>query len=286
MQEMKFPWTPLGQVPLEEVREARKQAHNAVQWLARYARCFLLAVPDDSHTALLWNPFHGSLNTAPIEVRNNQVIFSFDFFTLAIQAKTSLGSILFEIPINGLTNPEVEKKFREILSKFGFPLSLFETELPYSLGPWEMADEERYEIRHFRKGAVELSKYFTNAQNLIRAVGQKRRQTFECFCWPHHFDLATFIVVEENDDPEKAKSVGFGLSPGDETYEDPYFYITPWPYPEDPEKTKLPAPVFWHTKGFVAGIVTADGIKDKAVAGNLGTSLHESISICESLLTK
>lgn len=286
MQEIKFPWTSLGKVPLDEVREARKQAHNAIQWLARYARCFLPAVPDDSHTGLTWNPFHGSLNTNPIEVRNNQVIFSFDFFTLAIQAKTSLGSILFEIPINGLTNAEVEEKFREILTKFGFPLSLFETELPYSLGRWEMADEDRYEIRQFRKGAVELSRYFSNAQSLIQAVGQKRETPFKIVCWPHHFDLATFIVVEENDDPEKAKSVGFGLSPGDETYEDPYFYITPWPYPENPTKVELPSPVFWHTKGFVAGIVTADGMKGKGAEGDLGASLHKSISICEDLLTK
>jgi hypothetical protein len=50
----------------------------------------------------------------------------------------------------------------------------------------------------------------------------------EVRCWPHHFDLGSLIVVETSADGELTKSIGIGLSPGDEAHAEPYFYVSPF----------------------------------------------------------
>lgn len=284
--EVWFPWSMLGEVSFEEVREARIQSHNAVQWLARYSRSYLPKKADDSHTSLTWNPYEGSLNTQAIEIRNHRIIFSFDFFTLAIQVKSDLGSILFDLGITGLTNSQVEEKFKEILIKIGLPLNKFKTDLPYCLSPWEMGHEDRYHLGWFIRGASELGRYFTNSQSIFQAIAKMRGQNYQTLCWPHHFDLANLIIVEENSNPEKTKSIGLGFSPGDNSYEDPYFYVTPWPYPEKENLPILPEPAFWHTEGFIAGIIKSKVMVGPDVETRVFSSLSETVSACERVLLK
>ena len=51
----KLVWHPLGRVDLRQLKEARLQAHHAVQWLARAARAYVPPQPDDGHTSLQWD---------------------------------------------------------------------------------------------------------------------------------------------------------------------------------------------------------------------------------------
>ena len=49
------PWREIKDVDRSSLREARLQAHYAVQWLARAARAYVTPAPDDHHTNLGWN---------------------------------------------------------------------------------------------------------------------------------------------------------------------------------------------------------------------------------------
>ena len=55
--------------------------------------------------------------------------------------------------------------------------------------------------------------------------------------WPHHYDSATLILLDPAETGEDARSINVGMSPGDGSYAEPYWYVTPWPPP--PEKTIL-----------------------------------------------
>ncbi len=78
-------------------------------------------------------------------------------------------------------------------------------------------------------------------------------------CWPHHFDIATYVALEEGD-PETAKGVGVGLSPGDEHYDQPYLYVTPFPAPGADAPPPAPEPGAWRTEGFTGIIATGEAI--------------------------
>ena len=45
---------------------------------------------------------------------------------------------------------------------------------------------------------------------------------------------------------ESARTIGVGLSPGDENISEPYFYVTPWPYPPPAKLPKLPEIGAWY----------------------------------------
>ncbi len=60
-------------------------------------------------------------------------------------------------------------------------------------------------------------------------------------CWPHHFDIATYVGLEDGD-YETARGIGVGLSPGDEAYDQPYFYVNPWPHLDPAGLPQAPRP--------------------------------------------
>lgn len=74
--------------------------------------------------------------------------------------------------------------------------------------------------------------------------------------WPHHFDIAVLVALEEGH-AERARSIGVGVSPGDEYYAEPYLYASPYPRPEASSLPALPTGARWHTKDFLAAVATA-----------------------------
>jgi hypothetical protein len=60
-------------------------------------------------------------------------------------------------------------------------------------------------------------------------------------CWPHHFDIATLVRPRAG----TLQTIGIGLSPGDDSYPEPYYYVGPYPTPR-----ARPRPLSigsWHT---------------------------------------
>jgi hypothetical protein len=69
-------------------------------------------------------------------------------------------------------------------------------------------------------------------------------------CWPHHFDIATLELLDgAAADPKHARSVSLGMSPGDASYAEPYWYVNPWPRPEGRPLPALPEGR-WHTESW------------------------------------
>jgi len=66
--------------------------------------------------------------------------------------------------------------------------------------------------------------------------------------------MATLLALDL-DGGDHARSIGIGLSPGDGSYAEPYFYISPWPYPSQPDLPAVMAPAFWHREDFTAVIL-------------------------------
>jgi len=80
--------------------------------------------------------------------------------------------------------------------------------------------------------------------------------------WPHHFDLSMIWLpghkVPDQDpaDEEYAdKQMNFGFVFGDESFAEPYFYVTAYPLPEAVSKVELPAASTWKSEGFNGAVL-------------------------------
>jgi hypothetical protein len=121
----------------------------------------------------------------------------------------------------------------------------------HELPPSPVGDGAPFEIEP--EAMAELSSWYANASRLLAEIANTPGAS-PVRCWPHHFDLATLIQLEGSG--EEARSVGVGLSPGDGSYAEPYWYVTPWPYPKDRQTPSL-ALGRWHTAGWFGAVLTA-----------------------------
>ncbi len=75
------------------------------------------------------------------------------------------------------------------------------------------------------------------------------------------------------------------MSPGDGSYDEPYWYVTPWPYPAPANLTELTGGGIWHTEGWVGALLTASQLsQDEKQPEKLAAFLDSAISASRVLL--
>jgi hypothetical protein len=102
---------------------------------------------------------------------------------------------------------------------------------------------------------TELACWFSNALLVLSEVAGSEEGASPVRTWPHHFDMSCLITLEGGENSEAARSIGVGLSPGDSDYDEPYFYATPWPYPEHATLSPLAGRGLWHMAGWTGAIL-------------------------------
>ena len=139
--------------------------------------------------------------------------------------------------------------------------------MPYLLPVHPLASGERYACMAPRPDFTTLARWFDAGDDILQETRMKLVGVVPgpspVRCWPHHFDIATLLSLAPGN-PETAPSVGIGMSPGDDFYVEPYFYISPWPAPPAAALPDLPKPGHWHTEGFVGAIATAHEVLQQA----------------------
>ena len=253
-------WRPLGVVDLRSLSEARLQTHYAVQWLACAARAYVPARPDDSHTNLGWNDAINGLATHPLPGGKRLGI---SIAALALVVVGEDGAPRAALALPGRTESDVRTWLGEQLKESNLDPVRLDAPSPWEMPAHPIAGGAAYDGAALAEARVELAAWFANADRSLARVRSEYTARHTAVspvrCWPHHFDIATLISLEGGD-PEHARSVNAGLSPGDGSYDEPYFYVSPWPYPDVAKLPPLPSPGHWHTEGFLAAVAPATRI--------------------------
>jgi hypothetical protein len=93
-------------------------------------------------------------------------------------------------------------------------------------------------------------------------------------------------TIDEDKSAEEARSIGIGLSPGDGEYDEPYFYISPWPTPDIQKRILPDVPAGkWHTEGWVGALLLAsDFISYREQTEIISKFVREGILACAAIL--
>jgi hypothetical protein len=255
-----FNWAALGRVPPQGLVGARILAHHALQWPARTARANLKTVPDDSHSSLSWHAELAALVTQPIRTPAGDVCVGLRLAGLALLVVRN-GAILDVLQLNGKPEQVAGIWIDAKLQALGLrPASGLK--LPYAVPDHPVAHGARYDLYMQERELGELGRWFAGSAAVLEdaraRLADVRPGTTPVRCWPHHFDIATVV----NFDPgatENARSIGIGVSPGDEYYAQPYAYVSPSPR-FDTRLADPPKPGRWHTEGFFGAVATGDAL--------------------------
>jgi hypothetical protein len=278
-------WRPLEGGDLANLIDARLQAHYAVQWLARIARAYIPPKSDDGHTSLLWNSELNALMTQPLKTNIRFGVRIPHLVVILDDGKSTLETF----SLAGCSDSDTRDWLRRSLKTRGLNPSTLDAPPPYELPAHALANGAKYDIRRPQSQALaELAAWFANAELMLTGLRrQVRERGFAASpvrCWPHHFDIATSISLPARN-AGVAGSVGVGLSPGDEYYEGPYFYVSIYPEPDPSLLPKLSGDGHWHTHEFTAAVLTWDKVirakEQKAVCVDF---LHDAAAAALDML--
>lgn len=255
----------LMQKPAAELSMGRALAHRAAQHLTAFARANIEAKPDDSHSNLGWDAQLNAFSTHPIGG------------AMAVLQLSPLTLLMFDgaeavdkLALAGKSVADVEAWIDQAALALGLnaPSS---AAIPYDL-PDDVTAIGQYDVDGAASELAALSDWFGLANSVLgeleRSASEHKPGPSPVRCWPHHFDIATYISFEEGD-PETARGMGVGMSPGDEGHDQPYFYINPWPHLDPDTLPDAVAPGFWHVEGYVGLVATGTALQETGfVAGS------------------
>jgi hypothetical protein len=281
-----LPWQPLGAVAPTALTDARLQLHWAVQLVSAVGTTLLPPAPDDSHTSLEWlaesDGFAGRLTAEaphcravvrPADLR----LYLLDAHSRIVSEHTLDGATLGQ----GLVWLEQEiAAYRE--RPLPSPLRRRALELPdHAVGrgaPFTLTDAAAF---------AELGRWYATADALLRAIAGRMQGAAAVRCWPHHFDIATLVTLERRPGDAAARTLGIGMSPGDAGRPEPYWYVTPWPYPDASRLPPLDGEGEWNRAGWVGAVLTGSKVvrrSGSAQATLVATFLESAVAACRALL--
>jgi hypothetical protein len=174
-------------------------------------------------------------------------------------------AVVESIFLNGRSDAQVHQWLGDNLIKLNLDARALDLPSPYEIPAHAIAQGSQYDVVGSTAALTELAVWFSNAELLLNRIqGQliRRKLTASSVCcWPHHFDLATLTTLPKHDS-DVIGYVGVGLSPGDNYYDEPYFYVSVYPRPDPTMLPTLPMFGHWHTHEFVAAVLLAHRISE------------------------
>lgn len=229
--------------------DARLQLHHAAQLATAFGISYLPAQPDDSHTNLEWIDSIGALASKAsgspsvrVAARPNP------FAVLILDAKANA---LAAYSLDGRTIDDAAQWIRSQLATHGFDGARYTLKRHYEIPKHRVDDGAAFESSN-SASFEELANWYADGSAALEHVVASTPGASPVRCWPHHFDIATLIQVAQG------KTIGVGMEPGDDYYQEPYFYASIYPAPSsDTPRDDLGGNGMWHTRDWIGAVLPA-----------------------------
>jgi hypothetical protein len=255
-------WKSLRPIERGRLSQARLAAHYAAQWLARAARAYIPPAADDSHTNLGWDHALGGFATHPLPDGSRLALRITDMTLLLSGAHDGEQAL----SLRDRNDAHIRAWLAPQLSARGFDPAALDKISPYEMPAAPIATGGRYLLNGLEPALGELAGWYDNASRALDAIRQELvasgLRAPPVRCWPHHFDLDTLIYF----DAQNTRSMGAGFSPGDDDYDEPYFYVSLYPAPDVATLPALPIGR-WHSHHFTAAVATSGHIMTESDQG-------------------
>lgn len=266
-----------------QLADARIQLHYAIQPLAATSLSLVKEQTDFSHMALQWDDHLGFITQAISSLKSYRI--ALDPVTLTLEVLGDRNQVVSIFTLGDRTLSEAFDWIRSVIKGLGGAAELI---TPISYPPDDFPDSDLARSATFscQFPTSSLVDYYASANQVLQALTQSEPLASPVRIWPHHFDIATLISIPSGINGEE-KTIGVGLSPGDSSYDQPYWYVTPYPYPENINNLPvLDGNGTWHTSHWVGAVLTASQFGEPTTSiEQVKSFVNSAIAACKYMLT-
>lgn len=269
-------WLKLGEVGPQMLGEMRLQLLWAAQLVSAVGAAHMLEAADGSHVTMEWlsgqellageRPLRGRQFRAAVRVANFAVVL-LDMMDRPLEELALEGRDLSDVRTwleDGIANYTDEDPVR--------------LELPVAEIPNHPVAGGRVFVLESSDVCVELARWYAGADVVLRELAAITPNSSPVRCWPQRLDLRTRILVPA-DGPDVPILVG--MSPGDTTFPDPYWYVAPSALPSNGAMPPLSHGGEWHAGAWSGAVLRARRLLPGSAAGQrerLVAFLDEALS--------
>lgn len=202
------------------------QVHHAAQLVALVGNSLLLKADDDSQSNMEWITRRHALLGRDVKlaqtIRAGLLYHPFELH-------------IFDHNLDSLDNLNLEGRTKQVA------LNWIKDHITVLGGDAEKVKP----ISHFKipkhrldEGAVfelpnpiyhiEMAKYRSNADLIIKEMAARFEHASETRIWPHHFDTGSYIPLDFDDKGKATHSLGIGLAVADKEINEYYYYVNHW----------------------------------------------------------
>ena len=254
---MRFDWSTLGTKAPTALLRARNVTHHAVQWVTKAARANLPAAADDDHTKLVWDSARAAFISQPIPAANAEIRIGFSLRRFALIILRNSRD-LDEYELGGRKDASVAVWFDSAMRVLGLQ-GVGEIELPYTLPSLPVMRGSAYHVSGESESLEEFARWYDAAADLLSGVVAEQNLVAPVLCQPQHLNIAAQLGLAADTEANPC-SITVGMSPGDEHYAQPYFYLRTTPRLKPADLPLIAEPGRWHVQGFVGAVATAEDI--------------------------
>lgn len=219
-------WQDIAPISAKRANEARREAHNALHWMARIANSYRPAEDDNRHVLLQWHDEAGVLRTKPF---GDNVTVELRLACLELQFCENGVPVPHVLSFEERTPAHVEAWVLVELLHRGIDRDRFSKVLPYPAEDLMLGDHREHEVEAYVDELSALNGWMRNAATVLAALrhelaadtgGDYRNE--EIVCWPETFQLGLDLPLGKGGGAESLRA---GLSAGDGLRPHPFFFV-------------------------------------------------------------
>jgi hypothetical protein len=255
-------WFPLTKPDLETFERVKAHYHVAIQSVASVGRIFL---SESKAYMLFWTPnlwrLAGKWVGEPGEHTVFRASISFEDFCLYLVNEKI--EIIDRYPLEGKSPKKVMLWMEEQVANFGLSFTHLSNDIPFDI------PDERFKKKGFEALSPEetrlLGAQLHDAYLVLNEMRSNYKSTSEVMLDPKYFHQVLNILLKDSGDADTSTYVQAGYSPGDQEIQEPYFFVTSWPYTDSPRNIQgISEMAQWHANEWAGLVLPLSSIYDQA----------------------
>ena len=239
-------WIRVPNAAAPAMTDTRLQLHHAAQVANAPAVSYLPPAADDSHTNFTWHPGFGAFvsHRVPFEQPRR---FAWRVHDLTLLAIDDRDAEVASFSLAGKTAVQAHAWAQLQCEAAGGDAALYTDAKHYRIPAHAVGDGDAFGADAAALAA--LGPHWRNAIAVLEAVEADVAGSSSVRLWPHHFDAGLIARIDAT------RSIGIGFTPGDEWFDEPYWYASPYPAPAlGALRPTLAAGAHWHVDRWFSAV--------------------------------